>query len=155
MPEPSSTAIDVPALRRKVAWRILPLVIVLYIIAYLDRANVAFAKLRMKDALGFSEEVFGLGIGVFFIGYLFLEIPGALLVERWSARKWFARILITWGFISAAMAFVKTPSQFYWARFFLGVAEADSSRHHRLFLALVCAARTLAGALVAAGGSAA
>jgi ACS family tartrate transporter-like MFS transporter len=65
MPEPSSTAIDVPALRRKVAWRILPLVIVLYIIAYLDRANVAFAKLRMKDALGFSEEVFGLGIGVF------------------------------------------------------------------------------------------
>ena len=124
MPEPSSTAIDVPALRRKVAWRILPLVIVLYIIAYLDRANVAFAKLRMKDALGFSEEVFGLGIGVFFIGYLFLEIPGALLVERWSARKWFARILITWGFISAAMAFVKTPSQFYWARFFLGVAEA-------------------------------
>jgi ACS family tartrate transporter-like MFS transporter len=117
-------AVDVPALRRKVAWRILPLVIILYIISYLDRANVAFAKLRMGEALGFSEEVFGFGIGVFFIGYLFLEIPGALLVERWSARKWFARILITWGFISAAMAFVKTPAQFYWARFFLGVAEA-------------------------------
>jgi ACS family tartrate transporter-like MFS transporter len=107
-----------------VALRILPLVILLYIISYLDRANVAFAKLRMGKALGFSEEVFGFGIGVFFIGYLFLEIPGALLVERWSARKWFARILVTWGFISAAMAFVKTPSQFYWARFFLGVAEA-------------------------------
>jgi ACS family tartrate transporter-like MFS transporter len=116
--------VNVPALRRKVALRILPLVILLYIISYLDRANVAFAKLRMGKALGFSEEVFGFGIGVFFIGYLFLEIPGALLVERWSARKWFARILVTWGFISAAMAFVKTPSQFYWARFFLGVAEA-------------------------------
>ena len=124
MTAPDSTPVNVPALRRKVAVRILPLVILLYIISYLDRANVAFAKLRMGKALGFSEEVFGFGIGVFFIGYLFLEIPGALLVERWSARKWFARILVTWGFISAAMAFVKTPSQFYWARFFLGVAEA-------------------------------
>jgi MFS transporter, ACS family, tartrate transporter len=118
------TVINVPALRRKVAWRILPLVVVLYIVAYLDRANVAFAKLRMAKALGFSDEVFGFGIGVFFIGYLFLEIPGALLVERWSARKWFARILVTWGLISAAMAFVKTPTQFYWMRFLLGVAEA-------------------------------
>jgi ACS family tartrate transporter-like MFS transporter len=116
--------VDVPALRRKVAWRILPLVILLYIISYLDRANVAFAKLRMGEALDFSEEVFGIGIGVFFIGYLFLEIPGALLVERWSARKWFARILITWGLISAATAFVETPTQFYWVRFLLGVAEA-------------------------------
>jgi ACS family tartrate transporter-like MFS transporter len=114
----------VPQLRRKVAWRILPLVVVLYIVSYLDRANVAFAKLRMGEALGFSDGVFGFGIGVFFIGYLFLEIPGALLVERWSARKWFARILVTWGLISAGMAFVKTPAQFYWARFFLGVAEA-------------------------------
>ena len=118
------SAVDPIVLRRKVAWRILPLVVVLYIVSYLDRANVAFAKLRMGKALGFSDEVFGFGIGVFFIGYLFLEIPGALLVERWSARKWFARILITWGLISAAMAFVKTPSQFYWARCGLGVAEA-------------------------------
>lgn len=115
---------DATALRRKVAWRILPLVVVLYIVSYLDRANVAFAKLRMASALGFSDGVFGFGIGVFFIGYLFLEIPGALLVERWSARKWFARILVTWGLISAGMAFVRTPQQFYWARFFLGVAEA-------------------------------
>ena len=111
-------------LRRKVAWRVLPLVILLYFAAYLDRANVGFAKLRMARDLQFSEEVFGLGIGIFFIGYLLLEIPGALLVERWSARKWFARILVTWGFISAATAFVQTPMQFYTARFFLGVAEA-------------------------------
>ncbi len=115
---------QVDALRRKVAWRILPLVILLYLVAYLDRANVGFAKLRMQKDLGFSDEVFGLGIGIFFIGYLLLEIPGALLVERWSARKWFARILITWGMISAATAFVKTPFEFNVARFLLGVAEA-------------------------------
>ncbi len=115
---------QIAALRRKVAWRVLPLVFLLYIVAYLDRANVGFAKLRMAGDLKFSEEVFGLGIGIFFIGYLILEIPGALLVERWSARKWFARILISWGFISALTAFVHTPLQFYLARFFLGVAEA-------------------------------
>jgi len=116
--------VNFSALRRKVAWRVLPLVFVLYIVAYLDRANVGFAKLRMASDLGFSEETFGLGIGIFFIGYLLLEIPGALLVERWSARKWFARILISWGFISALTAFVQTPIQFYIARFMLGVAEA-------------------------------
>ncbi len=115
---------QVAELRRKVAWRILPFVILLYLVAYLDRANVGFAKLRMARDLGFSEEVFGLGIGIFFIGYLLLEIPGALLVERWSARKWFARILITWGFLSAATAFVETPTQFNVVRFLLGVAEA-------------------------------
>lgn len=115
---------QIAQLRRKVAWRILPLVILLYLVAYLDRANVGFAKLRMARDLKFSEEVFGLGIGIFFIGYLLLEIPGALLVERWSARKWFARILITWGFCSAATAFVETPGQFNTVRFLLGVAEA-------------------------------
>src|SRR6185436_3236865 len=116
--------IEPDALRRKIAWRILPFVFLLYIVAYLDRANVGFAKLRMDHDLKFSEEVFGLGIGIFFIGYLFLEIPGALLVERWSARKWFVRILISWGFVSALTAFVHTPMQFYVARFLLGVAEA-------------------------------
>lgn len=114
----------IAVMRRKVVWHILPLVILLYFIAYLDRANIAFAKLRMGSDLQFSEQVFGLGIGIFFIGYLTLEIPGALIVERWSARKWFARILITWGIISAATAFVQTPSEFYLVRFFLGVAEA-------------------------------
>jgi ACS family tartrate transporter-like MFS transporter len=115
---------QIAALRRKVAWRILPISILLYLVAYLDRANVGFAKLRMAGDLHFSEEVFGFGIGIFFIGYLILEIPGALLVERWSARKWFARILMTWGFLSASTAFVETPFQFNLARFLLGVAEA-------------------------------
>jgi ACS family tartrate transporter-like MFS transporter len=110
--------------RWKVAWRILPLLFVLYVVAYLDRANVGFAKLRMKEELQFSDEVFGWGFGLFFVGYLFLEIPGALLVEHWSARKWFARILFTWGFCSMGMAFIRTPTQFYVARFLLGLAEA-------------------------------
>src|SRR5262249_30427379 len=108
----------------KVTWRILPLVLAMYLAAYLDRANVGFAKLRMAPDLGFSEEEFGLGIGIFFIGYLTLEIPGAVLVERWSARKWFTRILITWGLTPAATAFVRTPMQFNVVRFLLGVAEA-------------------------------
>lgn len=120
----TAPTLDFPALRKKVAWRVLPLVFLLYIVAYLDRANVGFAKLRMARDLNFSEEVFGLGIGIFFIGYLVLEIPGALLVERWSARKWFTRILISWGCISALTAFVRTPTEFYIARFVLGIAEA-------------------------------
>ena len=115
---------DNRALRRKVALRVLPPVFLIYFVAYLDRANVGFAKLRMASDLKFSEEVFGLGFGIFFVGYLLLEIPGALIVERWSARKWFARILISWGFISALTAFIHTPMQFYIARFLLGVAEA-------------------------------
>lgn len=117
-------AVDPARLRRKVAWRVLPLIFLIYIVAYLDRANVGFAKLRMASDLKFSDEVFGLGFGIFFIGYLILEIPGALLVEHWSARKWFARILISWGLVSALTAFVQTPMQFYVARFVLGVAEA-------------------------------
>jgi ACS family tartrate transporter-like MFS transporter len=116
--------VDPPLVHRKVAWRILPLLLVLYIIAYLDRVNAGFAKLQMKESLQFGEDVFGWGFGIFFVGYLLLEIPGALLVEHWSARKWFTRILLTWGLCSMAMAFVRTPSQFYLARFLLGLAEA-------------------------------
>jgi ACS family tartrate transporter-like MFS transporter len=110
--------------RRKVALRVLPLLFLLYVIAYLDRANVGFAKLRMQQELDFSETVFGVGVALFFVGYMFLEIPGALLVEHWSARKWFARILVTWGGCSMAMALVETPTQFYVVRFLLGLAEA-------------------------------
>lgn len=123
MPDSHADAVAASA-RRKVAWRVLPLLLASYVVAYLDRANVGFAKLQMKDDLGFSETVFGVGIALFFIGYLFLEIPGALLVEHWSARKWFARIMITWGLCSMGMALVRTPTQFYVARFLLGLAEA-------------------------------
>ena len=110
--------------RRKVARRLLPLLLAVYVVAYLDRANVGFAKLRMAGDLGFTDQVFGWGFGLFFAGYLFLEIPGALLVEHWSARKWFARILLTWGVCSMGMALVRTPEEFYLARFLLGLAEA-------------------------------
>jgi len=116
--------VDPEVLRRKIGRHVLPFIFLLYIVSYLDRANAGFAKLAMADDLKFSDTVFGLGFGLFFIGYLFLEIPGALLVERWSARKWFARILVSWGFASALTAFVRTPMEFYIARFILGVAEA-------------------------------
>jgi MFS transporter, ACS family, tartrate transporter len=110
--------------RRKIARRILPFVFLLYIVAYLDRANVAYAGLPMRAELGFSEAVFGFGAGVFFLGYLLLEIPGALIVERWSARRWLARILVTWGLCTILVGLVRTPSEFYGARFLLGAAEA-------------------------------
>ena len=108
----------------KIRRRILPFVFLLYIVAYLDRANVAFAKLPMTADLGFSEAVFGFGAGIFSIGYLLLEIPGALIVERWSARKWMSRILVSWGLATVLIGFVRTPLQFYSVRFLLGAAEA-------------------------------
>ncbi len=122
-PSEASLVVNPNALRRKVAWRIVPIIFLIYIVAYLDRANVGFAKLRMQESLRFDDEVIGWGLGLFFSGYLFLEIPGALLVERWSARKWFARILVTWGICSMGMALVRTPGQFYLARILLGLAE--------------------------------
>jgi ACS family tartrate transporter-like MFS transporter len=96
-----------------------------YIVAYIDRSNVAIAKLTMtRDLAGFDNAVIGFGAGLFFWGYFILEIPGALLVERWSARRLICRIMITWGIAAALTAFVKTPHQFYAARFLLGLAEA-------------------------------
>jgi ACS family tartrate transporter-like MFS transporter len=116
--------VDPEAVRRKVTRRIVPLVFLMYIVAYIDRANAAFAQLQMTDTLHFGPHVFGDAVFYFFVGYLLLEIPGALLVERWSARKWFARILVTWGACSMATALVRTPAEFYTARFLLGLAEA-------------------------------
>ena len=109
---------------RRMAWRILPYLFVLYVVAYLDRVNVAFAKTEMMKALGFSEAVFGFGAGLFFLGYFLLEIPGALIVERWSARKWIARILLSWGVCTVLIGFVQSAGQFYTMRFLLGAAEA-------------------------------
>ena len=111
--------------RRKAYWRLLPLLFLCYVIAYVDRANVAIAKLTMtKDLPGFDSAVFGFGAGLFFWGYFLLEIPGSLLVEKWSARKWICRIMVTWGFAAALTAMVKTPMHFYGVRFLLGLAEA-------------------------------
>lgn len=110
--------------RSRISRRLLPFLCLLYLAAYLDRANVSFAKLSMTSDLHFSEAVYGLGAGIFFLGYLLLEIPGALIVERWGARRWFTRILVTWGLCTIVVGFVRTPLQFYSARFLLGVAEA-------------------------------
>lgn len=110
--------------RRRINRRLLPFLFLLYIIAFLDRINVSFAGLDMTRELGFSDRVFGLGSGIFFVGYVVLEIPGTLLVELWSARKWIARIMISWGLVGSLTGLIHTAHQFYWARFILGVAEA-------------------------------
>jgi MFS transporter, ACS family, tartrate transporter len=110
--------------RHRIAWRLLPFLFLLYLVAFLDRVNVGFAGLEMAHSLGFTDRVFGLGAGIFFAGYFLFEIPGALIVERWSARRWIARILITWGIVTLLVALMRTPTQFYVARFLLGIAEA-------------------------------
>jgi ACS family tartrate transporter-like MFS transporter len=124
----STTATAVTALnraRRKAYIRLLPILFLSYAIAYVDRVNVSLATIEMsKDLPAFNNAVVGFGAGVFFIGYFILEIPGTLLVEKWSARKWICRIMISWGIVAALTAFVKTPFQFYGVRFFLGLAEA-------------------------------
>lgn len=109
----------------KAYFRLVPLLFICYIIAYVDRTNVAVAKLTMgEDLPAFDSWVFGFGGGIFFLGYFLLEVPGSIIVERWSARKWICRIMVTWGIMAALTAFVKTPTQFYIVRFLLGVAEA-------------------------------
>ena len=104
--------------------RLLPYLFILFVIAYLDRVNVSYAALQMKDELSFTDEVLGFGAGVFFWGYFLLEIPGGILVEKWSARRWIARIMISWGIVAMLMGFVQTKNQFYILRFILGLAEA-------------------------------
>jgi D-galactonate transporter len=117
-------AAEVERTYRKVFWRIVPFLMLCYVVAYLDRVNVGFAKLQMSTDLAFSETVFGLGAGVFFIGYFLFELPSNILMHKLGARIWIARIMITWGLLSAVFVFVKTPAQFYILRFLLGLAEA-------------------------------
>ncbi len=111
--------------RRKAFMRLLPVLFISYMIAYVDRVNVAVAKLTMmKDMPAFTDAVIGFGSSLFFIGYFLLEVPGTLMVERWSARKWICRIMVTWGLMAGLTAFVRTPVEFYTVRFLLGLAEA-------------------------------
>lgn len=111
--------------RRRIAWHLLPLLFVMYVICYVDRANLSFANLRMSVDLGFSDRVYGFGAGIFFAGYVLFEVPGAIIVERWSARKWIARIMLSWGLVTILTGFIHTAQQFYAARFLLGLAEAS------------------------------
>jgi len=110
--------------RRKISQRLLPFLIMIYAVAFIDRVNVGYAALEMTGDLGFTPEIFGFGAGIFFFGYFLFEIPGTYLVETWSARKWLARIIFTWGIIAVWMGFIRTDTQFYIARFLLGAAEA-------------------------------
>ncbi|MDR3692888.1 MAG: MFS transporter [Fimbriimonas sp.] len=118
--------------RRRITRRLMPFLLLLYVVSFLDRTNLAVAALGMRKELGFTEAIIGSGAGIFFLGYFLLEIPGTLLVERWSARKWIARILISWGLVAGIMGLIGLPmmgalapkSQFFWLRFLLGLAEA-------------------------------
>jgi D-galactonate transporter len=112
------------ALYARVSRRLLPFLFLCYVAAYLDRVNVGFAKLRMQADLGLSDTVYGIGAGIFFIGYFLFEVPSNLLMRRVGARRWIARIMISWGLVSAATTFVAGPASFYALRFLLGVAEA-------------------------------
>ncbi|SOY50693.1 putative tartrate transporter [Cupriavidus taiwanensis] len=121
---PEDTYAFADATYRKVALRFIPFLMLCYVVAYLDRVNIGIAKLNMLSDLQFSEAAYGLGAGLFFIGYMLFEVPSNLIMHRVGARRWIARIMTSWGLLSGLMAFVTTPWQFYTVRFLLGVAEA-------------------------------
>src|SRR4051794_585316 len=109
---------------RKISLRIVPFIMLLYFISYIDRVNIGFAALTMNKDLGFTSSVFGFGAGIFFLGYFIFEVPSNIILEKVGARLWIARVMITWGIISAAFAFIQGETSFYVLRFLLGVAEA-------------------------------
>ncbi len=105
-------------------WRVMPYLIVLYVIAYLDRVNVSYAALEMTADLGFTAATYGFGAGIFFVGYFLLEVPGAVIAQRWGVRRLVCRIMVSWGVLAMAMGFIQNAQQFYWLRFLIGAAEA-------------------------------
>src|SRR6516165_6338063 len=112
------------ATMRRVSWRLMPFLTLAYLLCYIDRVNVGFAALQMNKAVGIDPKVYGLGAGIFFIGYFILEVPSNLALERFGARTWIARIMISWGIVSAAFALIGGPYSFLFLRFLLGAAEA-------------------------------
>src|SRR5580704_14371150 len=112
------------AIYRKVTWRLMPFLFACYILAYVDRVNVGFAKLQMQTDLGMSDTVYGMGAGLFFIGYFLLEVPANMILRRLGARRWLGPIMIAWGLVSPATMFVKSPASFYLLRLLLGVVES-------------------------------
>ncbi|MCA8283382.1 MFS transporter [Burkholderia cepacia] len=119
-----SSPADLDALYRRIGWKLMPLLLVAQVLAYLDRVNVGAAKLQMAGDLGLSDTVYGIGAGIFFVGYFLFEVPSNLMLHRVGARVWIARIMVTWGIVSAAAAWVHSPATFYLQRLVLGVAEA-------------------------------
>src|ERR1700686_3846460 len=108
----------------KISWRLPPLIVVIYFIAYIDRTNVGFAAIGMNKDLGFTAYIYGWGAGIFFLGYFLFEVPSNVILAKVGARRWIARIMITWGLVAAAMAFTAGPISFLVLRFLLGAAEA-------------------------------
>ena len=117
-------AIDEPRLINRMGWRLMPLLGVLYLVAYIDRSNIAFAKLQMLGSLGLSEVAYGLGASLFFIGYLLFEVPSNVLLHKYGAPRWMARIMFTWGVVTILLAFTRNATMFYILRFLLGASEA-------------------------------
>ena len=124
MTAPAPPALDEDRLFRKISLRILPVLMIGFLLCYVDRVNIGFAKAEMTGDLGFSDAVYGFGAGIFFIGYFIFEVPSNMAMHRVGARRWIARIMITWGILSALTFLVHTPTQFYVMRFLLGAAEA-------------------------------
>ncbi|MGV7030600.1 MFS transporter [Methylobacterium symbioticum] len=133
------------ATMRRVAWRLIPFICLLYFIAFIDRVNIGFAALTMNKDLGFSSSVFGFGAGVFFFGYFLFEVPSNIILDKVGARLWIARVMITWGIISGAFAFIKGETSFYVLRFLLGAAEAGFFPGIILYLSYWFPARYRAG----------
>ena len=130
---------------RRITWRIVPFVMVLYFIAFVDRVNIGFAALTMNKEIGLSASAYGFGAGIVFLGYFLFEVPSNLILEKVGARLWIARVMITWGLISGAMALVKGPVSFYVLRFLLGAAEAGFFPGIILYLSYWFPARHRAG----------
>ena len=126
MPHPATPGADprLGPLYRKITWRLLPFLLLCYVFAYLDRINIGFAKLQMQQDIGISDAVYGLGAGIFFLGYVMFEVPSNLLLARIGARRTISRIMVLWGLTSASMLFVQGEWSFYVLRFMLGVFEA-------------------------------
>lgn len=112
------------AVYRKIAWRLMPLILLAYVANYIDRTNIGIAQLVLREDLGFSDQVYGIGVGLFFVGFILFEVPSNILLHRIGARRTLLRIMVGWGFISALTMFVRTPLEFYGARILLGMAEA-------------------------------
>ena len=161
---PASTSPHEAAVYRKVTWRLIPLLFICYILAYIDRVNVGFAKLSLQAEPWFSDAVFATGAGIFFLGYFFFEVPGNIILHKVGARLWIARIMIGWGIMSALMAVSSSATSFYTLRFLLGVAEAGFfpgiilyltywyPRHHRarivaLFMTAIAVSGVIGGPL--------
>lgn len=130
---------------RRITWRIVPFIMLLYFIAYIDRVNIGFAALTMKEDLGFTASILGFGAGIFFWGYFLFEVPSNIVLHKVGARMWIARVMVTWGIISGAMAFVEGPTSFYVMRFLLGAAEAGFFPGIILYLSYWFPARHRAG----------